>query len=121
MTCYTIIIRFSRFGSSSFVSSFERGIVSLLQLQQSQPLMKPNGKLQAWTERDASDRVIAAFIGATDLPSGRSVVADRAPAMQIFSSTETARQWVEREASALGLPVEWIKTGSHDPGSFPPS
>jgi len=69
--------------------------------------MPPDGKLRAWLEVH-DDAVLAAFVG---VPGATSVRVTRPPATQLCSSTEDARQWVEDEARAFGLPVEWVDKG----------
>jgi hypothetical protein len=71
--------------------------------------MTPCGKLRAWIERYSEDKYLAAFIGVAALPGGHMVPAGRPPATQICSSSNSARQWVESEAAAFGLPVEWVE------------
>jgi hypothetical protein len=68
--------------------------------------MPPDGKLRAWIEAH-DDAVLAAFVG---VPAAAARVS-RPPATQLCSSAEDARQWVEDEARAFGLPVEWVDTG----------
>jgi hypothetical protein len=76
--------------------------------------MVASGKLRAWIEHYPEDKYLAAFVGVTALPGGRMAAAGRPPATHIFSSPSSARQWVEREATAVGLPIEWVEgaTGS---------
>jgi hypothetical protein len=71
--------------------------------------MAPSGKLRAWIERRPGGKFIAAFIGVATLPDGAAAVATREPAKQVCCSSEKARQWVENEATAFGLPVEWVE------------
>jgi hypothetical protein len=52
--------------------------------------------------------VLAAFVAVPGVADSRG---SRPPATQICSSTEDARQWVEDEARAFGLPVEWVDKG----------
>ncbi|HWA80072.1 MAG TPA: hypothetical protein VG848_07145 [Acetobacteraceae bacterium] len=62
--------------------------------------MLPNGTLLAWIER-RDDEFLAALVGAP--------VADiRAPATRLCPSPAKARQWIEDEAAALGLPIQWL-------------
>jgi len=60
-----------------------------------------NGKLLAWVESHGDDEYLAAFVGA-------SAARHRDPATQLCSSAGDARQWVEGEAAALDVPVEWV-------------
>ncbi len=63
--------------------------------------MLPCGKLLAWVEPRDGDVFLAALVGedAADI---------RAPATQLCASHRAARQWIEDEAAALGLPVRWL-------------
>jgi hypothetical protein len=54
------------------------------------------------------DAVLAAFVGVPGVAYSR---VSRPPATQLCSSAEDARQRVEGEAMAFGLPVEWVDTG----------
>jgi hypothetical protein len=69
--------------------------------------MLPEGKLRAWIEVH-NDAVLAAFVG---VPCAADCRVSRPPATQVCSSPDDARQWVEGEARAFGLPVEWVDTG----------
>jgi hypothetical protein len=71
--------------------------------------MMPSGKLRAWVEKYSEDKYLAAFIGVVSLPGGKMAAAGRSPATNIFSSPGLARRWVESEAIAFGLPVEWVE------------
>jgi len=59
-----------------------------------------HGKLLAWIERRDAATYVAAFVG-------EGARGHRAPATLACPSPEAARAWVEREASALNLGVEW--------------
>jgi hypothetical protein len=63
--------------------------------------MPLSGKLLAWVEPQSDDEFLAAFVGAP-------AASTRRPATQVCSSPDEARQWVERQATALGIPVEWV-------------
>ncbi|HXA23920.1 MAG TPA: hypothetical protein VNW90_16655 [Acetobacteraceae bacterium] len=69
--------------------------------------MPPDGRLRAWIEVH-DDGVLAAFVG---VPGAANARVGRPPATQLCSSAEDARQWVEEEAKAFGLPVEWVDKG----------
>jgi hypothetical protein len=71
--------------------------------------MTPGGKLRAWIERQPGGKVMAGFVGVAVTPDGHMAAASRAPATQICRSPEEARECVEDEANALGLPVEWVE------------
>jgi hypothetical protein len=61
----------------------------------------PNRHFLAWIEPRGSDEFLAAFVG-------EPVARQRAPATQLCSSAGEARQWVEREAAAVDIPVKWV-------------
>ena len=63
--------------------------------------MPQSGKLLAWIDRENDHTVVAAFVGAAAKNT-------RAPATRVCASRDEARRWVEAEASAFGLPVEWV-------------
>jgi hypothetical protein len=63
--------------------------------------MPLSSKLLAWVEPKDRDGFLAAFVS---VPTATK----RRPATQRCASPEEARQWVEREAAALGLPVSWM-------------
>jgi hypothetical protein len=63
--------------------------------------MPQNSKLLAWIEPRSDDQFLAAFVG-------KPVAGLREPATQTCASQEEARLWVEQEAAAVGLPVEWV-------------
>ena len=56
-------------------------------------------KLMAWIDQPG-EQVMAAFVA--------SAAPQRAPATRHFASLEEARGWVEAEARAFGVPVEWV-------------
>jgi hypothetical protein len=62
--------------------------------------MPTKGKLLAWIEPRSDDLFLAAFVGAE--------ASSRAPAAQPCPSRTEARAWIEDQAAALGLPVEWV-------------
>ena len=62
--------------------------------------MSLSGKLLAWIEARADDEFLAAFVGG-EAPKRR-------PATRLCSSPGEARCWVEQQAAALGVPVEWV-------------
>ncbi len=61
------------------------------------------GALRAWIDIE-DDKVVGAFTSNDE--------ATRAPAKRRFHSPEEARHWVESEAAALGLPVEWVTSSA---------
>jgi hypothetical protein len=62
--------------------------------------MPQRSKLLAWVEPQSDNECLAAFVG--------GAATQRVPAMQLCSSREEARRWVEDEAAQFGLPVEWL-------------
>jgi hypothetical protein len=74
--------------------------------------MEPNGKLRAWIERQPGGKCVAGFIGVAVTPDGKAAIARREPATHVCSSPDMARRWVDDEASAFGLPVEWVESGA---------
>jgi hypothetical protein len=63
-------------------------------------------KLLAWVKPGNGTGFEAAFVAA-------NTVSRRAPATHGFASQVEAKEWVEREASELGVPVEWVdQTGA---------
>ena len=63
----------------------------------------PTNKLLAWIEpRHGDCDYTAAFVSVL-------TALRRAPATRRCASTDEARQWVEREAAAFGVPVEWTE------------
>jgi len=56
-------------------------------------------KLLAWIEQGDGNNLVAAYVG--------SGARQRLPAMRVCVTSEDARRWVEVEAEALGVPVEW--------------
>jgi hypothetical protein len=66
-----------------------------------------NGRLLAWIEPRDGEAVQAAFVGAI-VAGTTKAAAQRAPATLICASRQEAMQWVESEAAAIGIPVEWV-------------
>ncbi|MBS0560388.1 MAG: hypothetical protein JSR21_10070 [Proteobacteria bacterium] len=69
--------------------------------------MPSTAKLLAWIETTGGNEVMAAYVGGASLSPPPSMK-PRPPARALHSSVACAQRWVEREASALGLPVEWL-------------
>ena len=63
--------------------------------------MSENNKLLAWIEPHADDVYRAAFVG-------KAAAEHRDPATRLCGSIDDARQWVEGEAAAIDVPVEWV-------------
>ena len=61
----------------------------------------PDSKILAWVEPQG-DLHVAAFVA---MPVARL----RRPAKRTCASPQDAREWVEREADSVGLPVEWVE------------
>ena len=57
-------------------------------------------KLLAWIESRGPHEFTAAFVSS-------AMASRRAPATHRFESPDEAREWVNREAEALGVLVEW--------------
>ncbi len=58
-------------------------------------------RLIAWIEQQAPSEFVAAFVAS-------AVAAKRKPAVRRCSSHHEARHWVESEAGAFEVPVEWV-------------
>jgi hypothetical protein len=62
----------------------------------------PTGeKFLAWLTPCKGEGVEASFVAANTAPR-------RAPATHGFTSPVEAKEWVEQQASELGVPVEWV-------------
>jgi hypothetical protein len=66
-----------------------------------------DGKFRAWIEvPEDKSGVVAAFVG---VPPGSNVPLRRLPATKHCGSQAEAKQWVEREALAIGgVHIEWV-------------
>ena len=62
--------------------------------------MPLSDRLLAWVKPHIGVGYMASFISAR--------AKSRAPASRTFTSPVEAKEWVEREASELGAPVEWV-------------
>ncbi len=71
--------------------------------------MVPSGNLLAWIEPCGGDQFVGAFVGEGEVRDARRPRLGRAPATQLCASPNEARQWVEDQAAAFGLPVKWLK------------
>jgi hypothetical protein len=69
--------------------------------------MTLNGNLLAWIERSGTDAFVGAFVSESETIGHRDSPG-RAPATQVCSSPEEARQWVKNQAAELDLPVKWV-------------
>jgi hypothetical protein len=76
--------------------------------------MTPTGKLLAWIRARSADQFVAAFVGDGAAPSARTGFAGRQPAVQLCRSADEARLWIEDQAAAFALPIEWL---SEAPGA----
>jgi hypothetical protein len=72
------------------------------------PIMKPSGKLLAWIKPRSADEFIAAFVGEDAAPGARKDFVGREPAVQLCGSPDEARRWIEDQAAAFALPIEWV-------------
>jgi hypothetical protein len=70
--------------------------------------VKPDGSLLAWIRPRCTGEFIAAFVGEGAAPGVRKDFPGRAPATQLCSSYDDARQWIEEQAAAFDLPVKWV-------------
>jgi hypothetical protein len=70
--------------------------------------MRPGGALLAWIEPHGAEEFVAAFVGEGAIPGAHRDFAGRAPATQFCSTGDDARQWIEEQAAAFGLPVKWV-------------
>jgi hypothetical protein len=70
--------------------------------------MTLNGSLLAWIESRGADEFVGAFVGEGAARDDKRNLPGRAPATQVCSSPDEARQWVEEQAAALALPVKWV-------------
>jgi len=64
------------------------------------PIYMATDKLLAWIEPSEDGGFLAAFVAAN--------ARRREPAMQLCSSRDEARDWIETQAAALDAPVEWV-------------
>jgi hypothetical protein len=70
--------------------------------------MTPDGKLLAWIRPRSGDQFVAAFVGEGAAPGTRTGFAGREPAVQLCRSPDEARRWIEDQAAAFALPIEWV-------------
>jgi len=75
--------------------------------------MKPSGKLLAWIKPRSAHEFVAAFVGDGAAPGAREDFAGRAPAVQLCASPDEARRWIEDQAAAFSLPIEWVNEVPH--------
>jgi hypothetical protein len=62
--------------------------------------MTSSDKFLAWIEPRGPHEFTAVFVSS-------AMASRRAPATHHFGSPDEARAWVNREAEAIGVPVEW--------------
>ncbi|MGC1410164.1 MAG: hypothetical protein WA864_14635 [Acetobacteraceae bacterium] len=72
--------------------------------------MSSVSRLLAWIEPGSGQEFQAAFVS-------EAMALRRRPATRRCASPDEARQWVEGEAAALGVPVEWT---DHSPRTTEP-
>jgi hypothetical protein len=70
--------------------------------------MKPSGKLLAWIRPRSAGEFIGAFVGEGATPGALKDFAGREPAARVCGSPDEARQWIEDQAAAFALPIEWV-------------
>jgi hypothetical protein len=70
--------------------------------------MLPNGRLLAWIAKKDTQEFVAAFVGEGAVATSDRKLVGRAPATQVCSSVDDARQWVQEQAEAFRLPVQWL-------------
>jgi hypothetical protein len=76
-------------------------------------LMKPLlGNLLGWIKPLSADEFVGAFVGEGAVPDAHKGFPGRAPATQLCSTLDEARQWVEEQAAAFDLPVKWVSENS---------
>ena len=63
--------------------------------------------LLAWIEKPEEELFVAAFVSA-------EAATKRAPATQLCTSEQEARTWVQEQAAAFGIPVEWLRGPATD-------
>ncbi len=73
------------------------------------PVTSPSGSLLAWIETTNMDLFMAAFVGEGAVAPNGGKAVGRLPATQACASQEEARDWVETQAEALGLPIRWLQ------------
>jgi hypothetical protein len=78
-------------------------------LQFSVSLMIPNGALLAWVEPYDSNHFMGAFVGKDAVRASCGHRPGRAPATRVFSSLSEAREWVDEQGAAFGVPVKWVR------------
>jgi hypothetical protein len=71
-------------------------------------MMNFEGSLLAWVEPRGADEFVGAFVGDGAYLSNGNDLTGRPPAVQHCSSEAEARQWIESEAAAFGLPIKWV-------------
>jgi hypothetical protein len=76
--------------------------------------MTPSGKLLAWIKPRSAGQFVAAFVGEGAAAGMRTGFAGREPAVQLCGSPDEARRWIEDQAAAFALPIEWV---SEAPGA----
>lgn len=64
--------------------------------------------LLAWIERCGAAEFVGAFVGEGAVPGAIPDFPGREPAMRRCFSPDEARQWIEQEAAAFGVPIKWV-------------
>ena len=70
--------------------------------------ISPGESLLAWIERCGSGDFIGAFVGEGAVPGAIPDFPGREPAKHRCFSLDEARQWIEQEAAAFGVPIKWV-------------
>jgi hypothetical protein len=68
----------------------------------------PGESLVAWIERCGTADFVGAFVGEGAVPGATPNFPGRAPATRHCVSPDEARQWIEQEAAAFGVPIKWM-------------
>lgn len=64
--------------------------------------------LLAWIDRCGTAEFVGAFVGEGAVSGAIPDFPGRAPATRQCHSPDEARQWIEREAEAFGVPIKWV-------------
>ncbi len=70
--------------------------------------MNSYGSLLAWIKPRSPDEFVASFVGEGALPGAYKDFPGRAPARKLCASLDEARRWIEDQAAALDLSVQWV-------------
>jgi hypothetical protein len=70
--------------------------------------ISPGENLLAWIVRRDTGHYVGAFIGEGATSGAIPDFPGREPATRRCFSLDEARQWIEQEAAAFGVPVKWV-------------